>query len=242
MVDSSNRAHIALVMSKTKVAPIKRQTIPRLELCGAHLLAELLHHAHKVLHVPMSNVFAWSDSTIVLRWLNGSHRQFKTFVGNRVSHIVEFVPPDKWNHINGAENPADCASRGLLPSELIEHELWWRGPSWLRSDHQSGLSKHSLSGLGTIRRKRGLPLHSHTAKDANHPAGPILNSTQVEAHHRLGTAIHQQLLKEVKSNHFLLDCSRAKQCRRLLDLVIAICSLCLRNRSPQERLPTTNQQ
>ena len=84
----------------------------------------------------MSNVFAWSrsDSTVILSWLNGSHRQFKTFVGNRVSHIVELVPSDKWNHINGAENPADCASRGLLPSELIEYELWWRGPSWLRSD------------------------------------------------------------------------------------------------------------
>lgn len=51
-----------------------------------------------------------------------------------VSHIVELVAPDRWRHILGSENPADCASRGLLPSELLQHQLWWNGPDWLSSD------------------------------------------------------------------------------------------------------------
>ena len=68
------------------------------------------------------------DSTIVLSWLTGNPRRFKTYVGNRVSSIVDQIPPDRWNHVLGIENPADCASRGVSPSELLEHELWWKGP------------------------------------------------------------------------------------------------------------------
>ena len=134
MMDQSGNIHTSLVMSKTKVAPIKRLTIPRLELCGAHLLSQLLHHCKTVFQLPSDKVFAWTDSTIVLNWLGGNPRRFKTYVGNRVSHIVELIVPDRWGHVEGLRNPADCASRGLLPSELLDHPLWWTGPDWLRCD------------------------------------------------------------------------------------------------------------
>lgn len=95
---------IGLVSSKTKVAPIKRLTIPRLELCGAQLLAQLLHHVRLVLDIPLDRSYAWTDSTIVLHWLVGSPKRFKTYVGNRVSNIVELVlGPD---HVSGVDNPA----------------------------------------------------------------------------------------------------------------------------------------
>ena len=133
MVDSLQRIHTSLVVSKTKVAPTKRLTVPRLELCGAHLLARLLHHVQKVFNLPVSCVYAWTDSMVVLSWLAGNPKRFKTYVGNRISHIVELILPDRWNHISGIENPADCASRGLFPSELLDHKLWWNGPTWLKS-------------------------------------------------------------------------------------------------------------
>ena len=132
MVDSAGGIHTFLVISKTKVAPIKRLTIPRLELCGAHLLAQILHHCKEVFSLSLKDVFAWTDSTVVLNWLVGSPRRFKTYVGNRVSSIMELISPDRWNHVNGLENPADCASRGLFPSELLNFTLWWDGPKWLQ--------------------------------------------------------------------------------------------------------------
>ena len=123
---------IALVSSKTKVAPIKRLTIPRLELCGAQLLAQLLHHVRHVLNIPLDRSFAWTDSTIVLHWLVGSPKRFKTYVGNRVSNILELLGPERWCHVSGTDNPADCASRGQFPSELVDNNLWWEGPDWLK--------------------------------------------------------------------------------------------------------------
>ena len=131
-VDSTGVTHVSLVISKTKVAPIKRMTIPRLELCGALIVARLLNHMSDVLNIPKDNIYAWTDSQTVLGWLRGDPRCFKVFVGNRVSEILELTPPKAWRHIVSQHNPADCASRGLYPSQLVDHIQWWQGPDWLR--------------------------------------------------------------------------------------------------------------
>lgn len=54
-------------------------------------------------------------------------------MANRVSEIQALLPGVKWRHVSSHENPADCASRGILPDELVSHELWWSGPPWLKS-------------------------------------------------------------------------------------------------------------
>ena len=123
IVDSLDHIHVFLVMSKTKVSPIKKLSIPHLELCSAQVLAHLLNYVKDTLQVPMSHVFTWTHSTIVLNWLSGNPRGFKTFVGNRVSSIVDQIPPDRWSHVIRAENPADCASCGIFHLELLEHKL-----------------------------------------------------------------------------------------------------------------------
>ena len=144
MVDTTGHIHTSLIIAKTKVAPIKRLSIPRLELCGAHLLSQLLHHCQMVFNLSSSDVFAWTDSTIVLNWISGNPRRFKTYVGNRVSNIVDSVPPNCWNHVESLQNPADCASRGLLPSELLVYNLWWDGPHWLKLGIQHWPKQRSL--------------------------------------------------------------------------------------------------
>ncbi len=150
MSDTDAVIHTSMVVSKTRVAPIKKQTIPHLELCGALVLAQLLSHCKTVLDVPMGHVFAWTDSTIVLNWIQGNPLRFKVYVGNCVSQIMDLILPDRWNHVVSADNPADCASRGLYPSEILTHHLWWNGPDWLRYDRsewptQSAIKPNSSS-------------------------------------------------------------------------------------------------
>ena len=70
--DSNGAVYTSLVISKTRVAPIKRQTIPLLELCGALTLAHLLAHSKSILEMPMDSIHAWTDSTIVLSWIQGN--------------------------------------------------------------------------------------------------------------------------------------------------------------------------
>jgi hypothetical protein len=88
----------------------------------------------EILDIPLVDTYLWTDSTIVLSWLTGNPHRLKTYVANRVTEILDVAPSDRWNHVRTEDNPADCASRGVLPSQLLNHHLWWGGPSWLTSD------------------------------------------------------------------------------------------------------------
>lgn len=58
----------------------------------------------------------------------------KTFVTNRTSEILTAVPNAKWNHGRLKENLADVASRGIIQAKFLDEQLWWKGPTWLKSD------------------------------------------------------------------------------------------------------------
>ena len=126
---------ISLVTAKTKVAKKHSTlTIPKLELSGAVLLTKLLINVAAVLDINKQQITAWTDSSIVLNWLDGQPRDSPRFVANRVSYILEHTDPQNWSHVPTLDNPADCASRGMSPPELLQHSLWWQGPSWLQDD------------------------------------------------------------------------------------------------------------
>jgi len=125
-----------LLVSKTRVAPLKKVTIPRLELCGATLLAQLMHSLMESLQLPVAAVTMWTDSTVTLQWIQSDAHKWTTFVSNRVSQIQSLVPAAEWRHVRSADNPADLASRGASGDQLINNHLWWHGPDWLPDQNQ----------------------------------------------------------------------------------------------------------
>lgn len=66
-----------------------------------------------------------------LVWIQSSPHRWATFIANRTSQIQELTAPSIWRYVPTQLNPVDCASRGLFPSELVDHPLWWTGPPYL---------------------------------------------------------------------------------------------------------------
>ncbi|XP_008482926.1 uncharacterized protein LOC103519612 [Diaphorina citri] len=151
-VSPSGEVTVGLVCSKSKVAPLKTESIPRLELCAGLLLSNLMQSVVKTFSplVNLSQVLCFLDSTVALDWIHSSPHRWAPFVANRVSKIQHNVDPKQWYHVAGKENPADCVSRGLLPSELVQHRLFYDGPPWLTlPQEQWSLSDYSVSDPST---------------------------------------------------------------------------------------------
>ncbi len=129
-IKDSQVESVRFVCAKTRVSPLKAVTIPKLELCAAVLLAELAHRVHKILKIKLSNVFAFSDSKVVISWLAKPPEMWKTHVENRVRRIINLVPFTQWGHVSSTENPADLATHECSVKSFLKSD-WFKGPSFL---------------------------------------------------------------------------------------------------------------
>ncbi|XP_063607690.1 uncharacterized protein LOC134782212 [Penaeus indicus] len=123
---------VSFVVARSRVAPIKRVTLPRIELLGALLCARLLDFVKSALYLDKTVTYCcWTDSKVALAWIKGNPCRWKAFVSNRVVEIQSLTSPCHWYHCSGKENPADLISRGELAEPLVNSTLWMNGPSWL---------------------------------------------------------------------------------------------------------------
>uniref|UniRef100_A0ABD2W7T1 DUF5641 domain-containing protein n=1 Tax=Trichogramma kaykai TaxID=54128 RepID=A0ABD2W7T1_9HYME len=149
-IDTMGRILVRLACSKSRVAPLKDITIPRLELCAAELLVRLYLEAGFESFMSINKIFFWSDSMIVLQWLKKNPKVLKVFEANRVIKIQKVQKNVEWGHVRTHDNPADALSRGQYPSELLHNQLWINGPFWLQKENSEWPEKTNEEDLSDL--------------------------------------------------------------------------------------------
>ena len=119
LVNENQRVHCSFVMGKSRVAPLKPVTIPRLELTAAVCSVRISQQLQRELEYTIDQEYFWTDSKVVLGYIANESRRFHVFVANRVQEIQENTSVDQWKYVESKQNPADEASRGLKTQELL---------------------------------------------------------------------------------------------------------------------------
>ncbi|KAK0132488.1 Gag-Pro-Pol polyprotein [Merluccius polli] len=158
--DDGQQVNVSFLMARSRVAPKKQLSIPRLELCAALIGAQLLNLLQAELTLNIRQATSWSDSTTVLYWLLSDSCRYKVFVGTRVAEIQELTKGQEWRYVDSQNNPADDLTRGKQLSDLAKPCRWNQGPAFLlqppdlwprsptidQSDDPVELSKPSFCG------------------------------------------------------------------------------------------------
>lgn len=129
-VSTTSEVHCSLVVGKSRVAPTKVTTVPRLELSAAVVAVRTSDMLKKELEIECLQEFFWTDSRVVLGYINNEARRFHVFVANRVERIKQSTESTQWRYVASEDNPADHASRGLTAEQLVASN-WFTGPDFL---------------------------------------------------------------------------------------------------------------
>lgn len=121
-----------LIAAKSRVTPIRKITIVRIELNGALLSKRLSAFIKKESRFVFSKEFFIVDSEIVRAMVQKESYGFNTYAAVRVGEIQEGTSPSDWYWVEGKLNIADWTTRGKSPQDLHEESVWQKGPEFLQ--------------------------------------------------------------------------------------------------------------
>nr|XP_047139172.1 uncharacterized protein LOC124815072 [Hydra vulgaris] len=122
---NDSQCFATLVASKSRVAPVNKMTVPRLELKAMVLLCSLLLTVKSEFkNLNINKIFCWTDPTICLHWLNNSNQKYEAFTENRLVKIRTLFAIEFWKYVESTRNPADIISRGS-PDYLNDILIPW---------------------------------------------------------------------------------------------------------------------
>ena len=137
-----NQIKVRLLISKSRVAPMKKITIPRLELLGAIFLARLMSSVKRFLiEWKFNNITYYTDSMNVLCWIKGKDKDWSRFLKNRLIEICSLSSPEDWYHCPGEINPADLCTRAISAEQYISSSWYYNGPTELSKKENLQLVK-----------------------------------------------------------------------------------------------------
>lgn len=131
VTDAEGCPHVSFVMARSRVAPRKQLSMPRLELSAALAGAQLATLLRSELTLTLRHTVMWSDSTTVLSWIRSDSAQYKVFVGTRIAEIQEHTDASDWRYVPSDQNPADDITRGKSLLLLAKPNRWNKGPAFL---------------------------------------------------------------------------------------------------------------
>ena len=132
VVSKNGEIHCSLLIGKSRVAPLKQITVPRMELVAATVAAKNSSLIKRELHnVKIDEEYFWTDSKVVLGYINNEAKRFHVFVANRIQMIHNLSKKSQWRYVPSVLNPADDASKGLLTTQIKKSNRWFNGPEFL---------------------------------------------------------------------------------------------------------------
>ncbi|XP_053375012.1 uncharacterized protein LOC128547190 [Mercenaria mercenaria] len=171
VANDSTGVRVGFILGKSKVAPRSGHTIPRLELCAAVMAVEIAETVYEQLGFPIEEMKFYTDSRVVLGYLNNKVRRFYIYVQNRIARILKSTTREQWYYVGTDDNPADEGTRPI-PADQLQQSMWLKGCELLKAPElHLGSVNHELQSPDEDRDIRPLVKCVKTVTDPSQRLG-----------------------------------------------------------------------